>query len=132
MNKKLILVAALMAAAPVMAQEWIRISRSHDGDEYSAKAGSFELTRNKAGRQIAVVVGSTSSASKRTTTYNKWYVQTSDCEAGMGKLVVLNVSGEFEFETEFVKGGRSVSAGIADTICALYDNARQRNQNKSL
>lgn len=134
MIKKLFVFAAmaLAYAGQASAQEWVRIANSNGGDIYSAKSGSFELTRNKAGRQIAVVVGSTYWSAKKQYTYAKWYVTADDCDAGMGKLVVLQVNGEFDWDTDFVKGGQSISAGVADTICALYDEAKKRQQSRGL
>ncbi len=132
MIRELATVFVIALASPVFAQEWIQVASNNDGDVWSIKAGSFELTRNRSGQEIAVVLGSTHVSSTNRITYRKWYVTGQDCIAGLGKMVTLDVTGEFRFDSDFVKSGQSIAAAIADTICGLYAIERRNRQGRGL
>ena len=108
--------------------EWILIVQNSDDTRfYSGKRGSYELSATKGGAPIAMILGQTEDRISRNVTYNKWYVTTSDCEAGIGKLVTLKVSGEYDFETDYVARGNNIASSIGDLVCSIYlDNKRVR------
>lgn len=115
--------ATVSAAEPKSAEasEWISItSNSDDNRFYSGKSGSFEITTTKGGVSVAMLLGQINDKVKKTVTYKKWYVSTSDCESGMGKLVALTISGDYDFEADYVAKGDSIASYIADTICSVY------------
>lgn len=94
--------------------EWISITQDKDGvNFYSGKKGSFEITTTKAGTSIAIILGQIEDTKDKSVTYKKWYVATSDCEAGIGKLVVLKINGDYDFESDYVSKGNSIEIGRA-------------------
>lgn len=135
-NSLLVLPIAISLSSGASAadsSEWVRIANNSDGTLiYSGKKGSFELTTTKGGEDIAVIVGQTEDESTKNVVYMKWYVTTADCEAGLGKLVVLKVGGEYNFETDFVSGGQNIASGIADSICAVYRSKQSAKKSKSI
>jgi hypothetical protein len=81
---------------------WITVAASNDGMTWQAKAGSLEFTQTKGGTPIAVVTGRVTQQSTYSIMVEKWYVPISECVAEQGKLVTLNISGDFKYETDFV------------------------------
>ena len=113
--------------------EWIPITQNSDDSRfYSGKRGSFEITTTKAGESVAMLLGQIEDKKDKSVSYSKWYVSAADCDAGLGKLVVLKISGDFDFETDFVAKGNNVGSGVADIICALYEADRKVKQGKGL
>jgi hypothetical protein len=113
--------------------EWVFVAENNDSTHiYSGKKGSFEITTTKSGIEVAMIVGQTENKRDETVIYNKWYVSTSDCEAGIGKLVVLKIDGSFSFESDYVSGGKNVASTIADTICQIYRVSLEDRQGKSI
>lgn len=132
----LALVTAFFSTGSIGAEsesEWVLITQNSDDTRfYSGKKGSFELGTTKGGTPIAMVVGQVEDKKDKSVAYQKWYVATSDCDAGMGKLVVLKVSGEYDMETEFVAKGKNIASGISDLICNIYRSDLNEKQNKGV
>lgn len=113
--------------------DWVAIVSSSDNSMlYSGKKGSFELTSTKGEIPIAVLLGQTENKKNKSITYNKWYVSTSDCERGLGKIVFLKISGDFDFEVDYVSKGDSVGSSIADAICTVYKSVVEANDAKGI
>jgi hypothetical protein len=113
--------------------EWIFIASNRDDTRfYSGKRGSFEIVTTKGGTQAAMVLGQIDDRKDNTITYNKWYVSTSDCQSGIGKLVALKVGGDFDFEADYVAKGESIASSIADTICAVYRSDTETKEAKGI
>ena len=113
--------------------EWIFItSSSDDTHTYSGKRGSFEITTTKGGISVAMLLGQIENKSDKSVTFNKWYVSTSDCESGIGKLVALKVDGDYDFEADYVSKGKSIASYIADTICSVYRSDLKTKQEKGV
>lgn len=129
--RSLVFAAIAVLATPVYADEWVKVASS-DANVFSAKAGSFEIRENKRGDAIAVMTGSSLNKRSGQISYAQWYVAVGDCERGMGKLVNLTTTGDFDFESDFVAGGSSVGAAIADTICGLYKASVKTREGKGL
>lgn len=124
------------AAAPSPSannSEWILITQNSDDSRfYSGKRGSFEITTTKAGESVAMILGQTEDKKDKSVSYGKWYVSVKDCNAGLGKLVILKISGEFDFEADFVAKGNNIASGIADVICGIYEADRKAKQDKGV
>lgn len=125
--------AAQLQAKGQSASDWILIAQTNDDERsYSGRKGSYELFATKGGTPIAMILGQTEDGISKKVTYNKWYVAVSDCEAGMGKLVALKVSGEYEFETDYVAKGKNIASGIGDLICDIYLDNKKAMENKGV
>lgn len=111
---------------------WISIGESNDGLKWEAKPGSFEFSKNKNNVSIAVLAGRVVNSKTTDIRLYKWYVSASDCANKMGKLVSLNVGGEFEFDSDFMFGGGNVSSGIAEFICSVAGEYIKQVDGKSL
>lgn len=127
------LLSATAAPPPENDSEWIPITQNiEDTQFYSGKKGSFEITTTKSGLNVATIIGQTEDRKQKSATYNKWYVSIDDCDAGMGKLVVLKINGEYSFEGDFVSGGKNIASRIADVICEIYQNDLKNKDSKSI
>lgn len=139
-SKTLLTLGLLLTLQPLFAQEtakedsqWIYIAKnSENTDTYSAKKGSFEITSTKSGTEIALILGQIENHKNNKFKYNKWYVATSDCERGMGKIVILKVNGDYDFESDFVADGNNIASGIADFICSVYKLYKKQKQGKGV
>lgn len=113
--------------------QWVLVAQNSDStDIFSVKKGSFEFTKTKGGTTIAVVLGQLEDKKKKSVSYYKWYVTTDDCANGIGKLVMLKINGDFDFETDYVSGGKSIGSSIADTICGIYLDAIKTEKDKGV
>ena len=113
--------------------EWLLITSSSDDTRaYSAKIGSFEITTTKGGISVAMILGQIENKANNSVTYKKWYVSTSDCESGIGKLVALKVNGDYDVEADYVSKGNSIASHIADAICIVYRSDSEEKQKKGI
>ena len=124
---KLLLAAIALASCSLSAysqSEWIFVvNTSDDTVQWEAKPGSFEFSETKSGVPIAMMTGKITNKKTSTIALYKWYVSAEDCGKKMGKVVSLNVSGEFVLESDFVLGSGNVSSGLAEFICTVADYA---------
>lgn len=123
-----------LASAPVFAESnWIQIAASEDNmTEWHAQPGSLEFSKTKGGIPIAVVVGRITNKRTSQVDLYKWYVSGADCSKRMGKVATLNISGEFQFDNDFVMGSGNIASAIAETICGAADYRINETKDKSL
>lgn len=129
-----LIVAALLMAAPFLAfaqDNWIPVSNSQYGEGFALK-GSYVLTKNKVGEEIAVITGKTDVKATSTIDLEKWYVRVADCRRKQGKLVALTMDGEFKYDSDFVYGAGSVGSAKAEFVCGVYEYQRQEKADKGL
>lgn len=139
-SKTLLTLGLLLTLQPIFAQvtekedsQWIYLLKNSENTEtYSAKKGSFEITSTKSGTEIALILGQIQNHKTNKFNYKKWYVAISDCERGMGKIVVLKVNGDYDFESDFVADGNNIASGIADAICSIYKFDKKQKQGKGV
>jgi hypothetical protein len=112
---------------------WIAISGTKK-HLYEVKRGSFERTTNKAGEEIGLVVARQTSQldDPKQITLEKWYVRTSDCQRGMGKLVTLTLNGDFSYENDFIIDGGTVASTNAQTICEVLQLNKEAARKKGI
>lgn len=122
----------LLSCSASMEGGWILLASSDDGSKWEAKAGSFEFSKNKNDVPIAVLAGRVVSSKPSKIDLHKWYVSAGDCKNKMGKLVTLNVSGEYQFENDFLYDSGNVASGIAKFICDVARQAIKNTDGKSL
>ncbi len=101
-------------------ENWVVVSTTNES-VYSIKKDSLEFSETKGGVAIAVVIGRDSNKKTSNIIVEKWYVSANDCKNNMGKLVTLNISGEYKYENEFVFSSGNSAGQIAETICAVAD-----------
>ena len=97
-----------------------------------ALRGSYELSANKSGEQVAVITAKSNDNKGGRIHLHKKYVRTKDCIAEQGKIVSLTMDGEFAYENEFVFGAGSIATSIAETICGIYNQDRQTKDGKGI
>ena len=130
MKRHIIFLTLLISACNASAQvhpkvkndpTWIHITNdSNDTMVYSAKSGSYAVITVRNGTEVATVLGQIENIAKKSAEYKRWYVPTSDCISGFGKLVTLKVNGDYDFEVDYVAKGKNIASGIGDTICGIY------------
>lgn len=111
---------------------WISLASSDDGSKWEAKPGSFEFSKNRSDVVIAMLAGRVVGAKHATIELHKWYVSAADCDNKMGRLVTLSVSGEYQYENDFIFEGGSVASSIAEFICTVADQSIKNASGKSL
>lgn len=111
---------------------WISLALSDDGSKWEARVGSFEFSKNKRDVPIAVLAGRVVSTKPSKIDLHKWYVSAGDCKEKMGTLVTLSVSGEYQFENDFLFESGNVASSIAKFICDVADQAIKNADGKSL
>lgn len=113
--------------------EWFLVAESNSGnDTYSIKLHSGERSQNKNGEQMTIVVGKNDDKKARKVYLHKWYVTDSDCAQEYGNLIALNMDGTYNFEASFAKGSKNISSAIAETICTLTDNEKNKANGKGI
>lgn len=113
-----LVVFAICAGNVVHAEEgWVRIANNDSGIVWDIKAGSLELSKTRGEVPIAVVIGRTTDPGPKKVLFYKWYVPLKDCAAESGVMVSLNMSGEYQFENDFVFNGGNIASGLAEAIC---------------
>lgn len=111
--------------------DWVQVSET-DTHIFKIRKGSFDIKKTKGGTPIAVVLGQLTNTQSKSIAYNQWYVSKTDCEAGFGKLVMLDTKGNYTNETDFVSSGDSVASGIADIICGIYGEVLKTQKSKGI
>lgn len=89
------------------------------------KQGSLELTTDKKGEKIAIVLGRVKDLKSTNISLQKWYVTDKDCENEYGALVTLKLNGDYLYENDFAFSSGSIASINAKIICAA---AAQKNQ----
>lgn len=119
------------ACSSVMADGWVQTT-SNDTHQFSIKKGTGEITKNKAGEDIFVVIGRMYGKKSKKIDLEKWYVTVADCLKKEGKLVTLSLAGDFMYENDFVFQGGSIASANAELICGGYDYAKQETLEKGI
>ena len=132
-NRGLILSTFTIFSSPSFAESgWVDIATHPDGSVWSAKSGSLEFSKTKGETPIAIVVGRVSNSKTSKIDLYKWYVSGTDCAGEMGKVVSLNISGEYLFENDFVFGAGNIAAAMAESICGAAQYQIKAIKDKSL
>lgn len=124
----------IVSVSSVAADEgWSLIGVSEKANvRYDVKNGSFELTKTKGEVPIAVVIGRVTDSKTLSIAVYKWYVPLQACVDKFGKVVSLNISGEYQFENDFVFGGGNIAAAMGETICGVAEHYFSESAKKGL
>lgn len=106
----------MFGATTAFCQDWINFA-SNDDFRFDGRAGTREFAKTKAGTPILIAQGRVFKIKDKSYTYKKWYVSVADCKAGYGKIVVLNLNGDYDADSDFVENGGSVGSAIAGMLC---------------
>lgn len=131
---KRILVAVVFAAASTASyadDQWVTLGET-ERHLYRAKLDTFELSENKGGEAIVVAVGQVEDRNNSTVEVQRWYVTTSDCERGIGDLVILEANGTYITSVDFVLQGASIASGKADGLCYFHALRKARQESKGM
>lgn len=132
-NRGLILAILTFFSSPSFAESgWVDIATNPDGSVWAAKSGSLEFSETKGKTPIALVVGRVTNSKTSKIDLYKWYVSGTDCASEMGKIVSLNISGEYLFENDFVFGAGNIAAAMAELICGAAQYEIKATKDKSL
>jgi hypothetical protein len=104
------------AMADEKADDWIAVVSSTDGDSWEIKSHSLILTETKSGVPMALVTGRVVRTNNTVSLY-RWYVTDADCLAEYGKLVMLEISGNYLGESDYLKGAGTLASYTAEYIC---------------
>lgn len=132
MKRLAIAAIAFFSLTPSTAEDgWVEIARYEDSI-WHVKSGSLEFGKTKGGTPIAAVIGRVSNFKTSEVALSKWYVSAVDCKRKMGKVITLNISGDYQFENDFVEGAGTIATAMADAICGAADYSINEKNSKSL
>lgn len=127
MKKHLLLATFLLSATfvtnakteyePPKIEGWTLLSGNDDYVFYG-KNGSAEHLKGV--RSIIVQQVPTNQRSDKTVYYTKFSISDNDCKRGMGSVNVYDLSGKHMLRSDYVNGGNSVAASIADVVCQTH------------
>lgn len=127
------LLFALSPAICLPQNAWEKISGNLTGtSEFFILRDSFEVRSNKNGDEIAVVTGKLTDHKSSSIDIYQWYVKTEDCYRQKGKLITLNLDGEFKYESDFIFDAGNIASVNAEAICSLYAEKYLKNRGKGL
>lgn len=126
MNRFYILLTIFLSFSTLAAEDWIKIAETDD-TLWEGRAGSRIPATTKSGKEISVASGRIFDRKEKRFDFVKWYVSVEDCYNGYGKLVTLNMQGEYRFENDFVEKGGSVASSLASMLCyPLLEEKREK------
>ena len=108
---------ATILSGSAFAQDWIDLASS-DAGFWEGRAGTMDFATTKGGIPIATASGRIRWTKDKSVDFVRWYVAVDHCKKGYGKLVTLNMSGEFKYENDYVKNGGSIASSIGDVLCS--------------
>jgi len=114
------------------ADGWVTIASTNEGGRWEAQVGSLEFSKTRGGDAITVIIGRITFAGTNTVSLYKWYVPLKDCVSGSGVVITLNMSGEYQFENDFVFNGGNVASAMASIICEAAKQAAENAAQKSM
>ena len=112
---------------------WSTISTSIDGNtRWDGKVGSAELRKNKSNEEIVLLVGRIADTKESTINVYQWYVTLQDCKNGKGKVVTLDISGDYLYDFDFVPGAGNVAAILGETVCGVAERLLKIREGKGV
>lgn len=128
-----LLVYIALAGSAFADDGWVNIGVSEkNAVRYDIKKSSLEITKTKADIPIAVVIGRITTPKTSNVSVYKWYVSLQDCVNELGKVVSLDMAGDYQFENDFVFGGGNMAAAMGEMICGAAQSRFSENEKKGL
>jgi hypothetical protein len=123
MNIKYIIASIILTASVTSHAEevkqyegWTYLTSNEDSDYY-AKKGS--ATHTKSIRTMLMQTVARENNPNKSVFYSKISISDSDCSQGFGVLSFYTPSGKSLGSADYVKGGNSVAAYVADMLCLI-------------
>lgn len=109
----------LLASAALTAQanDWVPLSET-ESNTWEGRAGTRVEGQTRNGTPVIKAAGRIFDRRLKTYEFVQWYVSINDCKQGFGKLVTLDMSGNFRFDNDYVDKGGSVASSLAAMLCA--------------
>lgn len=120
------LALACLTAHAQQQSDWVLLT-STDTTKWEGRVGSREFSKTRGGKEIVVAAGRVINKKTTTIEFEKWYVSVEDCEAQQGKLVTLDMSGKYKYETDFVSKGGSVASMLAEMLCYAVEQRSSKS-----
>ncbi len=95
---------------------WTYLTNSKDSNFYGKMGSGTHVNRV---RSMLVQTVPMENSSNKNVDYNKVSISDLDCQQGYGQVTLNSPSGKFVGTFDYVKGGNSVAAGVADVLCEL-------------
>ena len=131
--KRLLVALLMISSVSAFADDWLFLTAAaNNSGAYYGLKGSYELTTNRSGEQVAVWTEKFDDKINNQITVDKLYVRTSDCLRKQGKGVMVNLNGDFLGDFDFIFGEGSVGAYRVEGLCALYFTNLRAARDKSL
>lgn len=111
------LILALSSFSGITAEKiegWMFLTNTNDTNFYG-KSGS--LTENNGIRSLIVQEVPISRESNRNVIYSRFAIPSKACKDEFGEITMYAMSGKLADRYDYVKGGSSVAAYIADLMC---------------
>lgn len=118
--KSIILAVGLLSGNSYAVQDWLEIT-STDAGIWEGRAGTREYATTRGGLPIVVANGRVRWIKDKSIDLVRWYVTVQDCKKGYGKVVTLDMSGNFRWENDYVKNGGTVASAIGEMLCYPVD-----------
>ncbi|CAI1722219.1 Uncharacterised protein [Serratia quinivorans] len=126
MKRHLLLATLLIGAASSVNAEtapnikgWTFLASNNDTLFY----GKNDSVQHVNGASSAIIQQIPSSDySNKGVNYTKFSVSDKDCKVGLGSVNIFNLSDKLIAKVDYVNGGNSVAAAIADIICGVYNS----------
>lgn len=106
--------------------EWLPLAESNT-DKWEGHAGTRTRTTTRAGDEVVVAEGRVTNRLAHTIAFEKYYAKVDDCRTGSGKLVTLDMAGNYKFETDFVLHGGNVASSLAEMLCYAVSEADKKS-----
>ena len=125
-NRCFILLTLFLTFSISANEDWIKFGET-DASLFEGRAGSRIFSKTKSGKDISVASGRILTKKDRSIEFVKWYVSAEDCNLGFGKMITLDMQGNYKFENDFVEKGGTVASSLAAMLCfPLVDEKRER------
>ena len=132
MKTKLFAIGLCLISSWSVAQDQWSLIAYTSTDKYYALKGSAEIVANKTNEEVIVVTMKAEDIVKQVIKLEKVYVRTSDCLRKQGKVVFLDMDGNFKFSVDFIFGAGSIGTQKAETICGVYAYMMARNNGQGI
>ncbi|QLJ22874.1 hypothetical protein HZZ08_09605 [Serratia marcescens] len=122
--KQLLLLATLLVGAVSSANAeavtklagWTLLA---EGTDYQFYGKNGSLQRAKGIRSVIIQQIPLESTPNKDIYYSRFLISDQDCKQGVGTVKLTELSGKLKMNADYVNGGNSIAAAIADVLCGM-------------